>query len=109
MRAFHRALAVSNIEQAVVVYSARLGASPVVVVPGGHALWQAQAVNLSIRKTAECSGAMRHLGWEDTDATEFTVEADCNGIVWKKLAACHQVQKINMIWPGANYQLSIIL
>lgn len=50
MRVLHLALAVSNIEQSVADYSARLGVLPVVVVPGEYALWRAEALNLSIRK-----------------------------------------------------------
>ena len=104
MRVLHLALAVSNIEQSVADYSARLGVLPVVVVPGEYALWRAETLNLSIRKTSEPSGTMRHLGWEDTEATEFSTEADCNGIIWEKFAASHQAQEINEIWLNANYQ-----
>jgi len=106
MRTLHLALAVSNIEQSVADYSARLGVSPVVVVPREYALWRTEALNLSIRKTSEPSGTMRHLGCEDTDATEFSTETDCNGIIWEKFGASHQAQEINEIWPSANYQPS---
>lgn len=104
MRVLHLALAVSNIEQSVADYSARLGISPVVVVPDAYALWRTDTLNLSIRKTNEAPGTMRHLGWEDTEATEFSNETDCNGIIWEKFAASHQAQEINDIWPSANYQ-----
>ena len=104
MRTLHLALAVSNIEQSVADYSARMGVLPVVVVPGEYALWRTEALNLSIRKTIEPSGTMRHLGWEDTEAAEFSSETDCNGITWEKFAASHQAQEINEIWPSANYQ-----
>ena len=104
MRVLHLALAVSNIEQSVADYSARLGIPPVVVVPNEYALWRTDTLNLSIRKTNEVPGTMRHLGWEDTEATEFSNEIDCNGIIWEKFAASHQAQEINDIWPGANYQ-----
>jgi len=46
---------------------------------------------------------MRHLGWEDEKATEFSIETDCNGIIWEKFAASHQAEEINEIWPNANY------
>jgi hypothetical protein len=104
MRILHLALAVSNIEQSVVDYSARLGVLPVIVVSGEYALWRTETLNLSIRKTDDLSGTMRHLGWEDTEATEFSCETDCNGIVWEKFAASHQAQEVNGIWPDANYQ-----
>jgi len=104
MRILHLALAVSNIEQSVVDYSARLGVLPVVVVSGEYALWRTETLNLSIRKTNDLSGTMRHLGWEDTEAAEFSTETDCNGITWEKFTASHQAQEINEIWPNANYQ-----
>lgn len=106
MRTLHLALAVSNVEQSVADYSARLGVLPVSVVPGEYALWRTATLNLSIRKTSEPSGTMRHLGWEDTEATEFSTETDCNGITWENFSASHQAQEINEIWPNANYQPS---
>jgi len=106
MRTLHLALAVSNIEQSVADYSARLGVLPAVVVSGEYALWRTEALNLSIRKISETSGSLRHLGWEDTEAGEFSTETDCNGIIWEKFAASHQAQEINEIWPSANYQPS---
>ena len=104
MRVLHLALAVSNIEQSVADYSARLGALPIVVVPGEYALWRTETLNLSIRKTSELSGTLRHLGWEDAEAKKFSAETDCNGIIWEKFTASHQAQEINEIWPNANYQ-----
>ena len=95
MRTLHLALAVSNIEQSVADYSARLGALPVAVVPGEYALWRTATLNLSIRKTSELSGTLRHLGWEDTGAKESSAETDCNGIIWENFAASHQAQERN--------------
>lgn len=104
MQTLHLALAVKNIEQSVADYSVRLGAPPVVMVPGEYALWRTRTLNLSIRRTSEAAGTLRHLGWEDTEATEFSTEIDCNGIVWENFSPLHQAQEINEIWPGANYQ-----
>ena len=101
MKTLHLALAVSNLELSIAEYSARLEALPVVVVPGEYALWRTEKVNLSIRKTKEPSGTLRHLGWEDTEATSFTTEKDCNGIVWENFASAHQNKEINEIWPNA--------
>lgn len=103
MRKLHLALAVENIEKSVADYSARLGVAPVVIVPEEYALWRTGTLNLSIRKTTKHSVGLRHLGWEDDDAKEFSTEVDCNGIVWEKFAAIHQAQEINEIWPDANY------
>ena len=104
MRALHLALAVSDIEQSVLDYAARLGIPPLAVIPGEYALWRTEGLNLSIRKTTEPPGTMRHLGWEDDEATGFSSETDCNGITWEKFSASHQAQEINEIWPNANYQ-----
>ena len=104
MRTLHLSLAVSNIEQSVTDYSARLGVLPVVVIPGEYALWRTETLNLSIRNTSEPSGTMHQLGWEDSEVTEFSTEVDCNGIIWEKFAASHQAKEINEIWPNANYK-----
>jgi hypothetical protein len=106
MHILHLALAVSNLEQSIADYSFRLGVSPIVVIPGEYALWRTAALNLSIRKTSESPGTMRHLGWEDPEAVEFSVETDCNGIIWENFAASHQAQEINAVWPSANYHPS---
>lgn len=104
MRTLHLALAVADIEQSIADYSARLGAFPVAVVAGEYALWRTGQLNLSIRKTSEAFGSMRHLGWEDTTAKEFSNETDCNGITWESFSASQQAKEINEIWPSVNYQ-----
>ena len=104
MKILHLALAVANVEESIADYSSRLGAAPVVVVPGEYALWRTDTLNFSIRRDAEHRGPLRHLGWEDSDATKFSVETDCNGITWERFAAEHQAQEINETWPHANYR-----
>lgn len=84
-------------------YTDRLGAEPVVIVPGEYALWRTERLNLSIRKVNGSSDPLRHLGWEDSEAQSFTTETDCNGIVWENFATIHQAHEINEIWPDANY------
>ena len=103
MKKFHVALTVPDIAQSVIDYSARLGASPVLVVPDQYALWRTTTVNLSIRKTAGVATALRHLGWEDPDAKEFSAEPDVNGILWERFSAAHQAQEINELWPAIPY------
>ncbi len=103
MRRIHLAISVSDIAESVVEYSNKLGEKPVLVVPE-YALWRTSTVNLSIRKTDSAPGSVRHLGWEDAEASEFTVETDCNGIVWENFAASHQADEINELWPGTNYE-----
>ena len=102
MKKFHIALAVPDIAQSVIDYSARLAASPVLVVPDQYALWRTATVNLSIRK-AEGAASLRHLGWEDANAREFSAEPDVNGIVWERFSATHQAQEINELWPAIPY------
>lgn len=104
MKVLHLALSVADIEQSIADYSARLGEVPVVVVAGEYALWRTGTLNLSIRKTGESAGSLRHLGWEDSRASKFSAEIDCNGITWERFAASHQAQEINDIWDGTNYQ-----
>ena len=50
------------------------------------------------------AGSLRHLGWEDLTAPEFTQDTDVNGMVWERFTAQHQADEINAIWPEANYQ-----
>ncbi|MDX8385956.1 MAG: hypothetical protein R8M11_05515 [Gallionella sp.] len=104
MKTLHLALSVSDIEQSVVDYSARLGLQPVVVVPGEYALWRTDTLNLSIRKSSESPGTMRHLGWEDAKAIDFSDEIDCNGITWERFTAEQQADEINEIWPETHYR-----
>lgn len=104
MRKFHLALAVADLARSVADYSARLGAAPVVVVPGEYALWRVDGLNLSIRQCAETG--FRHLGWEDPDAPCFSSDTDLNDMVWECFSARQQAQEINEIWPGTDYQPS---
>lgn len=98
-RRLHVALGVSNIEASVEDYSRRLGGRPTVLVPGEYALWRSEAVNLSIRKAVNDSG-LRHLGWEDAEASAFTQEMDVNGITWERFTATQQLEEIEAAWPG---------
>lgn len=97
---FHLALGVADIAASVRDYSARLGCEPEVVVEGEYALWRTQALNVSIRRS-EVTG-MRHVGWEDDSASDFSREADGNGIVWEHFSAALQRDEISRIWPQAT-------
>lgn len=50
-------------------------------------------------------GELRHLGWEDPDAVEFTTSTDVNGIVWENFTAQHQAEEIEEAWPGNGYEV----
>ena len=105
MKKLHIALSVSNIEQSVPDYSIRLGHEPDLVVPGEYALWRTDTLNLSIRRVAdEKSGKLRHLGWENPEATAFTAAVDSNGILWEEFTAHQQASEIEEAWPGTQYQ-----
>jgi len=105
MKKLHIAISTNNIEATVADYSQRLGAQPCLVVPGQYALWRTESLNMSIRQDpSSAPGSLRHLGWEDAAAAEFTQDTDVNGIVWERFHAEHQAQEINDLWPEADYQ-----
>jgi len=105
MKKLHVAISTDSIEQTVQDYSQRIGSPPCSSVPGQYALWRTESLNLSVRQDSRCPpGTLRHLGWEDPTATEFTQDTDVNGIVWERFSAEHQADEINTLWPGAWYR-----
>ena len=105
MDKLHIALSTHEIGPTVEDYSRRLGVPPCVHVPGQYALWRTACLNLSVRRDPEQpSGALRHLGWEDADAAEFSEDRDVNGIVWERFSAQQQAAEIREIWPEVDYR-----
>lgn len=105
MKKLHLALSSNKLEETIKDYSLRLGREPCSVVPGEYALWRTDHLNVSVRFDRKCaSGTLRHLGWEDPAASQFTQETDVNGIVWERFSAQQQATEINDLWPEANYQ-----
>ena len=105
MRKLHLAISTDKIDETIEDYSKRFGVQPCSTIPGEYALWRTEALNVSVRQDPTCTpGSLRHLGWEDPTATEFSKDTDVNGIVWERFAALHQAEEINEIWPDANYQ-----
>lgn len=105
MKKLHIAISTNKIEETIKDYSVRLDAEPCSMVPGEYALWRTATLNISIRHDPSCnSGALRHLGWEDSSATDFSEETDVNGIVWERFTAQQQADEINEFWPQANYE-----
>ena len=103
MKKFHIAISTDKIAATIGDYSARLGREPCVVVPGEYALWRTEQLNLSIRQdNIRPPGHLRHLGWEDSAATEFTEDRDVNGIVWERFNAQNQIDEIRALWPDAE-------
>lgn len=87
MKRFHIAIGVADISRSVDDYTRRLGCAPSVVVPDEYALWRTSSINLSIRRTSERAGTLRHLGWEDSSAPHFVTGRDVNGILWEHFSA----------------------
>lgn len=104
MKRLHLAISINDLETSIQDYSKRLGSSPQVVIPGEYALWRTESVNLSIRKDPNVKpGSLRHLGWEDDSAEEFSSDTDCNGILWEHFAFNHQKQEILDVWPDSKF------
>jgi len=105
VKKLHIAISTNRIEETIKDYSVRLGMEPCSFVAGEYALWRTETLNLSIRQDPSCTpGTLRHLGWEDNSASEFTQDTDVNGIVWERFSAQQQADEINELWPDANYQ-----
>ena len=105
MKVIHLAIATNEIDKSVKDYTERLEKEPSIVVPDEYALWRTEQINLSIRQDASCNpGELRHLGFEDSNAKEFTASKDVNGILWESFSAEQQAEEINKSWPNAHYQ-----
>ena len=104
MKKIHIALSTNQIEQTVEDYTKRLACEPCLLIPDEYALWRTDFINLSVRKDESCKpGELRHLGWEDPEAEEFTSENDVNGILWERFSAKVQAGEIAELWPGTRY------
>ena len=102
MKRFHLAIGVSDIARSVEDYSGRFGQPPTVLIPDEYALWRTTHVNFSIRRVEQRTGTLRHLGWEDSSVSQFTQEADVNGIVWERFSSELQLDEIRAAWPEAH-------
>lgn len=104
MNKLHLAIATNDIQATVKDYAVRLGFEPCLVIPNEYALWRNSSINISIRKDSTCKpGELRHLGWEDPDASAFTASKDSNGILWENFNAEQQAEEIEAAWPGTAY------
>lgn len=105
MRKLHIAISTDKVDETIEDYSGRLGIPPCSSIPGEYALWRTESLNISVRHDSVCApGSLRHLGWEDATATEFSRDTDINGIVWERFTAQQQADEINEMWPEAKYQ-----
>lgn len=102
MKRFHISIAVSNFEASLGDYSQRLGVQPCVVSEGRYALWRTELLNFSIScKPGETAGIVRHIGFEDDDATGFSETRDINGIAWEHFSQAAQLEEIRDKFPEA--------
>ena len=100
----HIAIATNNIDETIKDYTYRLGVTPCSFVLNEYALWRTESLNISVRQDLSCKpGELRHLGWEDSSAQEFSKDTDVNGIIWERFSAQQQADEINEIWPEANF------
>ena len=94
MRRFHISLAVADLATSVRDYSTRLGVEPTAVVAGKYAMWRTPQLNFSINEMPQRAGQLRHLGFEDTAAGDFSSDHDVNGIEWELFSPNAQDEKI---------------
>lgn len=103
MKKFHIAIGVKDIGISISEYTKRLGQKPVFIQENEYALWRTETLNFSIRKSDDPSNTIRHLGWEDPDAKEFSEEKDVNGIIWEHFSAEQQATEIRDLWTESQY------
>ena len=94
---FHIAISVTDLEASIIDYSLRLECKPCVIVPNEYALWCTESLKFSIR-CSDNNSKLRHLGWEDNSAQEFSKDVDSNGITWERFTSNQQQQEIDFIW-----------
>ncbi|MDA1353354.1 MAG: hypothetical protein O3A01_02635 [bacterium] len=99
---FHLAIGVRDIARTVDDYTARLGASPIVHIPGEYALFKTDALNISLRRVAGDKTGLRHMGWESDAFFGFNSEIDTNGYEWEYFDAIAQKKEILAVWPHAD-------
>ncbi|WP_324282106.1 hypothetical protein VKI21_15285 [Cyanobacterium aponinum UTEX 3222] len=99
MKKIHIALSTHNLKESIEEYSKRLSASPIIIIENEYALWKTETVNFSVRQDKSVKqGSLRHLGWEDSEATIFSQEIDVNGIIWENFNEQNQLQEIENLW-----------
>lgn len=104
MKRFHIAISTHHLQKSIADYSTRLGCLPELVVEKQYALWRTPTLNLSVRVDKTCApGQLRHLGWQDESAQQFTESCDVNGIIWESFNAQQQAQEIKQLWPEVDF------
>ena len=110
MRRIHIALAVRSVSESVDDYSRRIGVAPAVVVNGKYAMWRTDQMNFSINEIPARAGQLRHLGFEDDEATGFSMDHDVNNIMWELFSPSAQDEKIREMYgtPDLNSAVSSV-
>jgi hypothetical protein len=99
----HIAISVKDIETSIEEYNKFLKCSPVLIVKNEYALWRTKEINLSLRKTDEHPGVIRHIGFESEKHKGFNSFTDSNGVLWELFDKEAQAKEINDLWDNANY------
>lgn len=94
MRRFHIAITVKDLEASIVEYNQRLGQPATVVVHGKYAMWRTDLLNFAINQNGDPVSHLRHIGFEDDVAQEFSSSHDINGIEWELFSPLAQDMKI---------------
>lgn len=102
MRRIHIAIAVTNFDAALIDYTARLGAQPVLCAVGRYALWRTELLNFTISCKPGQPAGVRHLGFEDDHEAEMREEVDTVGIVWEYFSAEAQAAESEKKFPNAT-------
>src|SRR5258708_34590511 len=93
VRRFHISLAVADLATSIRDYSTRLRVEPTAVVAGKYAMWRTAQLNFSINEMPPRAGQLRHLGFEDTAAGDFSSDHDVNGIEGELFSPTAQDEK----------------
>ena len=99
----HIAISVKDINTSIKEYSKFLYCNPVLVVENEYALWRTKQLNLSLRRTDDSPGVIRHLGFESKKHKGFDSFTDSNGVLWELFDKKSQAKEINEHWDSANY------
>jgi hypothetical protein len=98
MKKFHIAVAVKDITLSIEEYSIKLECRPEIVIDGKFALWRNDILNFSISHRPEIAGTIRHIGFENSEATESSETYDYNGVIWEEFPADIQMEEIEQIY-----------
>jgi len=95
---FHISVSTTDFGTSVRDYTARLQTKPDVMIAGRYARWRTDLLNFTVScKPDQPGGIIRHIGFEDADASVFREEQDANGIVWEYFTESQQQEEIKKL------------